>query len=182
MSQLKWVGFAFVAAFTGLVTLMLVGYTVADPGGWVAVGLIAAGILPVVALSLVAHRWPDAALRVLAVASLAPIGFGLMQLVDYGRWSAWEDSHGPIGLVLVIGIAFPLAVAGLARPAPAGLLMIALCLVPAVLAAIGAGSQWYLPLSIALVSAPVAVSGLLFYLAGRSASTAGVPSGHRFAH
>ena len=90
----------------------------------------------------------------LAVVALAPIAFGVMFLLDFDRWTAWEDQHGPLSLVLLVAVAAPLAVLGLARPTAAGSLMLAASLVPVLLSTIGAGSDWARPLSIGLVIAP----------------------------
>ena len=167
MSVLRWFGFAVMAAFAGFVGLILVGYTIADVGGWEAVGLIAVVGLPLTLLSLLAYVRPSVAVPVLAVLALAPIAFGVMFLLDFDRWTAWEDQHGPLSLVLLVAVAAPLAVLGLARPTAAGLLMLVTSLVPILLSTIGAGSEWARPLSIGLVIAPVVVSAVLFLLAGR---------------
>jgi hypothetical protein len=168
MSVLRWLGFAVMAGFAGLAGLILVGYTASDPGGWQALGLVAAVGVPLALLCLLAYLRPSVALPVLAVGVLAPVGFGVLQLLDYQRWNAWEDTHGPLGLVLLLAVAVPLAVLGLSRPRAAGWLMLAAALAPVLLATIGAGADWARPLSIGLVLLPVAASGTLFVLAGRS--------------
>ncbi len=183
MAALRWAGFAVMAAFGGFVTLMLVGYTVTDVGGWEALGLIAAVGVPVVLLCLLAWWRPSVAVPVLAVACLAPVAFGALLLLDYERWSSWEDQHGPVSLVLLLAVGLPLAVLGLARPVEAGVMMLAIVLVPLLLEVVGAGSDWGRPLSIALVFAPVLASGTLFLLAGRAGNgrqSASRPS--QFAH
>ena len=184
MSVLRWFGFAVMAAFAGFVGLILVGYTIADVGGWEAVGLIALVGVPLALLCLLAYFRPSVAVPVLAVGALAPITFGVMFLLDFDRWTAWEDQHGPLSLVLLVAVAAPLAVLGLARPTAAGSLMLAASLAPVLLSTIGAGSDWARPLSIGLVIAPVVVSAVLFLLAGREgASRSEVVSGPgRFAH
>lgn len=173
MAALRWAGFAVMAGFGGLVTLMLVGYTVTDVGGWEALGLIAAVAVPLALLCGLAWLGPSVAVPVLAVACLAPVAFGVLQLLDYERWSTWEDQHGPVSLVLVLLVGLGLAVLGLSRPLEAGVMMLAIVLVPLLLEVVGAGSDWGRPLSIALVFVPVLVSGTLFLVAGRAGS------GHR---
>lgn len=183
MAALRWAGFAVMAAFGGFVTLMLVGYTVTDVGGWEALGLVAAVGVPAAVLCLLAWWRPSVAVPVLAVACLAPVAFGALLLLDYERWSSWEDQHGPVSLVLLLVVGLPLAVLGLARPMEAGVMMLAIVLVPLLLEVVGAGSDWGRPLSIALVFAPVLASGTLFVLAGRDGSghqSASRPS--QFAH
>jgi hypothetical protein len=171
------------AAFGGFTSLMLVGYTVTDVGGWKALGLIAAVGVPLGLLCLLAWLRPSLAVPVLAVVSLAPIAFGVLQLLDYGRWSDWEDQNGPVSLVLVLLVGVALAVLGLSRPVEAGVMLLAIVFVPLVLSMIGAGDEWPRPLSISLVVLPVVVSGVLFLLADRHDS-APQPSSRagRFAH
>jgi hypothetical protein len=171
------------AAFAGFVALMVLGYTVTDVGGWQAVGLIALVLVPVTLLCLLAWWRPAVAVPVLAVATVAPVAWGVMQLLDYERWTAWEDQHGPISLVLVVGVGAALAVLGLSRPTEAGVMMLVVVLAPVLLEVLGAGSGWTRPLSIALVLFPVLVSGSLFVVAGRAGDgrqTAARPG--RFAH
>lgn len=183
MSALRWAGFAVMTAFGGLTSLMLVGYTVTDVGGWKAIGLIAAVGVPLGLLCLLAWLRPSVAVPVLAVVSLAPIGFGVLELLDYGRWSEWEDQNGPVSLVLVLLVGVALAVLGLSRPTEAGALLLAIVVVPLVLSMIGAGDQWARPLSIAVVLGPAVVSGVLFLLAGRTAPAEQASSrAGRFAH
>lgn len=167
VASLRWAGFAVMAAFSGFVALMLVGYTATDVGGWAAVGLVAAVGLPTAALCLLAWWRPRLAVPVLAVACLAPVGFGVLELKDWSRWSSWEDQHGPVSLVLVVMVGAALAVLGLARPREAGLMLMAIVLLPLLLQVVGAGSDWLRPLSIAVVLVPVLASGVLFLLAGR---------------
>ena len=158
-TTLKWLGFAITAAFAGFCGLIVVGYTLTDVGGWKAVGLIAAVAVPLVLLCLVAYHWPSVAVPLLAVAACVPIGFGVMQLLDYQRWSDWEDQTGPVSLVLVLLVAVPLAVLGLSRAATAGWLLLAATVLPLLLAAIGAGTEWWRPLSIGVLLLPLVVRG-----------------------
>jgi hypothetical protein len=140
--------------------------------------------VPLALLCLLAYVRPSVAAPVLAVVALAPITFGVMFLLDFDRWTAWEDQHGPLSLVLLVVVAAPLAVLGLARPTAAGALMLAAALVPVLFSTIGAGSDWARPLSIGLVITPVVVSAVLFLLAGREGARSGrIATGPgRFAH
>lgn len=182
-TTLRTLGFALTAAFAGFCGLIVIGYTVSDVGGWTAVGLIAAAVVPLAVLCLVAYRWPSVAVPVLAVVACVPIGFGVMEMLDYGRWSDWEDRTGPVSLVLVLLAAVPIAVLGLSRPAAAGWLLLAATVLPILLPAVGAGSEWWAPLSIGLLLLPLVASGVLFLLAGRDGANHGnVSRSGRFAH
>jgi hypothetical protein len=125
-------------------------------------------VVPTLGLTPLSFSRPDAALPVLAVATLVPIGCGVWTLKDYAGAGGWEDQHGPVSLVFVLAVGLPLAVEGLSRPTPAGLLMLGMTVVPLVLSIIGAGSEWGRALSIGLLSAPVVAGGVLFLLAGRA--------------
>jgi hypothetical protein len=167
-SVLAWVAFSVTVAFLGLAGLMVAGYTLTDPGGWTGLGLTALWAVPALGLVALAFYRPDTAIPVLAVAALAPLGFGVWTLVDYDGARGWEDQHGPVSLVLVLAVGLPLAVEGLSRPTPAGLMMLGITVVPLLLSIVGAGSDWGQALSIGLLAAPVVVGGVLFVLAGRS--------------
>jgi hypothetical protein len=167
---LAWVGFGVTVAFLGLAGLMVAGYTLTDPGGWTGLGLTALWVLPLLGLAALSFYRPDAAVPVLAVASLVPIGFGVWTLVDYAGVRGWEDQHGPVALVFLLVLGLPLAVEGLSRPTPAGLLMLGITVVPLVLSLVGAGSDWVEALSIGLLTTPVVVGGVLYLVAGRSRS------------
>ena len=167
-STLAWVGFALSMGFCALAGFMIAGYTLTDPGGWAGLGLTALWLVPAIGLAALAFYRPDTAIPVLALATLLPVGFGVWTLVDYEGARGWEDQTGPVSLVFLLVIAVPLAVEGLSRPTPAGLLMVGMILVPLALSMIGAGSEWGLALSIGVLAIPVLVGGVLYLLAGRS--------------
>ena len=169
---LAWIGFSVSLGFLGLAGVMVAGYTLTDPGGWTGPGLTALWVIPSLGLAAVSFYRPDTAVPALAVASLAPLGFGVWTLVDYEGARGWEDQHGPVSLVFVLAVGLPLAVEGLARPMPAGVMMLATTVVPWVLSMVGAGSDWGQALSIGLLSAPVVASGVLYLLAGRTRTRA----------
>lgn len=167
-SVLVWVGFAVTVSFLGFAGFMIAGYALTDPGGWIGLGLTALWVVPALGLVALAFYRPDTAVQVLVAASLAPIGFAVWSLLDYGGARGWEDRTGPVGLVLILAVGLPLAVEGLSRPTSAGLLMVAITGLPLVLSVIGAGSEWAVAMSIGLLSAPVLIGGVLYLVAGRS--------------
>lgn len=167
VDELRKSAVALTLGFAGLVTLFVGGSAVTDPGGWVGIGGTALWVLVVLGLSLLAAYRPGAGLVVLAVAACAPLAFGVWSLVDYGAAHGWEDSHGPLSLVLVVAICAPAGVAGLFRPREAGYFMLVVSVVPLLLEAVGAASHFYEPLSVGLLLAPLVASGVLFVLSGR---------------
>jgi hypothetical protein len=164
---LRWSAVAVTLGFVALVTLFVGGDAMTDPGGWAGIGGTAAFVLVMVAMSLLAWSHPGTSLVVLAVAACAPMAFGVWSLVDYGAAHAWEDSHGPLSLVLVVAICAPAGVAGLFRPRGAGYLILTVSVGPLLLAAVGATSHFFEPLSVGLLLAPFVASGVLFLLSGR---------------
>lgn len=163
---LRWIAFAVTLGFIGLVTLFVGGDAVTDPGGWRGIGGTAVLVLAMLGMSLLGLYRPGAAVVVLAVVACAPLAFGLWSLMDYGAAHDWEDTHGPLSLVLVVAVCAPAGVAGLARPRGAGYLILVVTVVPLLLAALGAGSDFYEPLSLGLLLVPLVVSGVLFMLSG----------------
>ncbi|HET8769047.1 MAG TPA: hypothetical protein VFM86_17105 [Pedococcus sp.] len=183
--SLRWSAVAVTVGFVGLMALFVGGDAVTDPGGWVGIGGTALWVLVVLGLSLLALTRPGAAMPVLAVAACAPLAFGVWSLVDYGAAHDWEDNHGPLSLVLVMSVCAPAAVAGLFRPRAAGWLILTVSVVPLLLAAVGAASHFYEPLSLGLLLVPFVASGFLFLLSARhqgrlglSASSPGKPVLH----
>lgn len=164
---LAWVAFAITLSFMALATLMIVGYTLTDPGGWRGLGLTAAWVVPTAALTVLGFYRPSAGLWALAVATTVPVGFGVWALLDYEAARGWEDRNGPVSLVLLLVVALPLVVTGLSRPGPAGALLTTATALPWLLAMVGAGSEWGVAFSIGLVSAPFLTAGVLDLLAAR---------------
>ena len=167
VDALRWSAVTVAVGFVGLVTLFVGGDAVTDPGGWAGIGGTAICVLAMLGACLLALYRPGAALVVLAVAACAPLAFGVWSLVDYGAAHDWEDSHGPLSLVLVLLICAPAGVAGLFRPRAAGYLILTVSVVPVLLAAVGAASHFYEPLSVGLLVAPLVASGVLFLLSAR---------------
>ncbi|HET9997486.1 MAG TPA: hypothetical protein VFQ17_08235 [Nocardioides sp.] len=164
---IRLVGFLLGSGFVGLVVLFVSGAALTDPGGWRGVGLTVAWLLPLVGLSSLALLHPRSAIPVLAVLTLLPVGFGAWNVMDHDSVRGWEDSHGPVSLVLLVGVAAGLVVLGLSRPGVAGMLLLIATLVPTVLGMVGAGGDWPHELSINLVAAPLVATGVLFVVAAK---------------
>ena len=167
-SAVVWVGFAIAGGFVALAVVIVVGSALADPGGWTGFGVAAATLVPVLLLSSWSLLRPGQAAAALAVVALAPVGFGVWTLLDYDASWSWENDNGPLGLILTLAVAGPAVVLGLVRPRPAGVLLLVVSILPGVLAVVGAGfagSSLFEPFSVALVTAPIVVGGLLYLLA-----------------
>src|SRR5690349_6263976 len=94
----RWSAAAVTLGFVGLVSLVVGGYAVTDPGGWTGIGGTVLGVLIMLGLSLLALARPGGAIVALAVAACAPLAFGVWSLVDYVAAHGWEDRHGPLSL------------------------------------------------------------------------------------
>jgi hypothetical protein len=108
-----------VAAFGLLGALFVAGETFSDPGGWAAVGLVAAWGVPMLALVLLVLRRPELAARVLPWALLVA---SVSLLVDAA--GAYPRDTGPVGTISMFAVAVPCGLLGLRRAFEAGLLVL----------------------------------------------------------
>jgi hypothetical protein len=154
---------AFVTACTVLIGLFIAGETIADPGGWLAAGVIALWLVPLVTLGLLAWYRPRWAVAALAILLSAVTGLAIWFAADPAGWRAFEDSHGPVRAVATFILVMPSALAGWHRPVAGAALLLVLGLVPLAIAAAAAGA--YGGASLAAVSIPAVLGGLLYLLA-----------------
>lgn len=161
-------GFVVGAAFVGLAALFVAGSAFADPGGWAAVGMTAAWLVPLVALVALAFWRPRQSVPVLVVAALLPLALGAWSLVDPAAARDWENRVGPVGLVVLLVVGAGLVTLGLSRPGLAGAVLLVVTVVPPLLAALAPGDGRGAPLSLALLTLPLVVTAVL-YLAGTRA-------------
>lgn len=120
---LKYSAFALMALFGAFGTLFVIGEVFADPGGWAAVGLAAAGVLPTLALIVYAVVRKDRAWRVFVVITVL---VAATTLLEETVGIVPRDGVGPVMAVGVFALGFALAFLGLHLPRLAGALMIIL--------------------------------------------------------
>lgn len=169
---LRYGAFAAMVLFGLLGAAFVAGETFDDPGGWAAVGMTAAWLLPLACLSALAVRRPAAAgpvfVVITALASLFTVADSALDIVP-------RDELGPVAAIVMFALGVSLAFLGLRRPLLAGFLMVvgglaqlaANLIVVAVRAtgdAPGPGSV--LGGSSGVVIVPLLVVGLMFVLAG----------------
>lgn len=123
-----------VAAFGLFGALFAAGETFADPGGWAAVGLVAAWGVPLVALVLLALRRPELAGRVLPWALLVA---SVSLVLDAA--GAYPRDTGPVGTITMFAVAVPCGLLGLHRAFRAGTLVLAAAAVQLVAAVVERG-------------------------------------------
>lgn len=153
--------------FTALAGMFIAGEALTDPGGWPAVGLIAAWLLPLLGLAALAALRPALALAVLSALTVAVLLLHAWFMVDPGSWRSFEDDVGPVRTVAGFVVVVALAVLGWHRPRQAGWLLITLGVLPIVMAVVAADGR--LPItSWTIVGVPAVVTGVLLLLAARA--------------
>lgn len=155
---LRLTGFWLIAGVTGFFGLFVVGETASDPGGWTAVWLIAACVVPLAACCLLAWRRPDAGTRLLAVLTAALLAVDVWVAISPGTLRDFENRTGPVQAVAIFAVAAAVAVLGLTRTRTAGILLVLL----------GAGA-WLSSMSsvgggaaLAIVAGPLLLGGALY--------------------
>jgi hypothetical protein len=146
--------------------MMLVGESITDLGAGPALATIGPWALAAIGYLALAWLRPDVALRILVVLTALPLSFGLWSTVDPASFGAWLDSVGPINLVaaqFLIGVA---ALVGLRRPRAAGMLIVVIAAVPALLPLVTIGEGSSRVLIVGALSLPAFLAGVLMILAG----------------
>ena len=156
------------AIFSGLLVLFIAGEILGDPGGVQGTVSVVAWLALPVLLSILALLRPGAAYPILVVvvglvllASLAAI-----PLADV-VWE-FEDTRGPINLLVIIGALIPLIALGRAMPGRAGLLIIVLIagFVACQSISLLLVGQWSVILVFAVLMPPFLAVATLFVIAG----------------
>lgn len=168
---LRRAGAIWMAVFTAFAALFIAGETFSDPGGWKAAGLVALWAIPLAALSAMAWWWPDGAARVLAGLAAVAVAVSVWFAVNPDGWRAFEDHNGPVRAVGSFVLAAAMGVLGVKRTGPAGLLLIALGVVPVAVASLGGRGV----VSLAVVSTPAVIVGAL-YLASATMARRQLPA------
>ena len=153
--------------------LLVAGEILSDPGGWTGAAWTAAWLVPSLALAVVAIAWPRVAYPILVIATGVVIAaaFGAMFRAD-ALWQ-FEDTHGPVSLLVEIGLLIPLTALGRSMPTRAGWLLALAIAAPLGLQAIRLliVGQWSVILVLVIVAAPYALVALLYVVGGRANAT-----------
>ena len=152
--------------------LFIGGEMLSDPGGWQGVGWLAAWLVPSLGLAVFALLAPRIAYPVLviAVGVVIAAAFGSMFLAD-AVW-AFEDTHGPVNLIVQIGLLMPLVALGRAMPRQAGWLIVLAIAAPLAFQSIGLliVGQWSVIIVLAIVALPYSIVAFLLIVGGRANS------------
>lgn len=174
---LRYVAFGLMAFFGLIGGLFVVGEAFTDPGGWTAVLMSAAWLVPAVALAVFAVRRPAPAARVMVGLVATVVAFSI---ADSMFGIIPEDDWGPVTAVVVFATGVVVAFLGLRRALLAGVLMVGLAAgqVVAILVslAVHLGSDGDGPPAGAMLGGssgvmimPVLLAGALFVVAGTAA-------------
>ena len=163
---LRLTGFWLVAGIAGFFGLFVLGELAGDPGGWTAVWLIAACVVPLAACCLLAWRRPDAGTWLLAVLTAALLAVDVWVAISPGALRDFEDRTGPVQAVAILAVAAAVAVLGLRRTRVAAVMLVLLGAGAWVsgIGGIGGGA------ALAIVGGPVLLGGVLYLV---SAAVAG---------
>ena len=173
-------GFGWLATFGGLGGLFVAGETFADPGGWAAVGLVLAWVVPLALLSVLAWRRPALAQPVLLALVVVVVAYCAWSVLGPQAYRDFRNQRGPIDAIAVLVVSVALGVLGVRRARPAGLMLLATSLLPMALMALGSGAPFSQAFSGSLgaASVPGLVSAALFLLAAHEAQSHAASTPH----
>jgi hypothetical protein len=164
---------------TAFFVLMLVGYSIDDPGPAEALPMLGVWTLAAIAYLILAWVQPKLSVRLLAVLSAVPIGLGVWSAVDAGGFGGWLDQVGPVNLIVTYLLVLTGAVAAARRPREAGVVIVILAGVPAVLPLLVPSEALSRELIIAALNLPAVIAAVLLILAGTPAFTEHGPRADR---
>ena len=170
--MLRRAGFGLMALSTFFFGAFIIGDTFTDPGGWKAAGLVAVWAVPLAGLTALSWFRPGWAIYVFAVLTAAVIGVSIWFALDPQAWRSFEDQHGPIRAVITFILAAAMALLGLKRTAVAGILLLAVGLIPVAVSSLGSFLGFA---SLSIVSAAPVVTGILYLVSAQLAGRRSAP-------
>jgi len=165
-------GFGLMAPSTVVFAAFIIGETFTDPGGWKAAGLVAAWAVPLAGLAALSWLRPGWAIYVLAVLTAALIGVSIWFALSPHAWRSFEDRNGPVRVVITFVLAAAMTVLGLRRTAAAGILLLAVGVIPVAVSSLGSFLGFA---SLSIVSAAPVITGVLYLVSAQLAGRRSVP-------
>lgn len=178
-----------VLAIGGLVaafwTLFMAGEILTDPGGWLGLALVCVWLLPMLGLSALALLRPSWAAPVLVALVGLWVAGSALTVVYAESWRQFEDTHGPVSLIVLVALCVPLLALGRDRSLLAGVLLLVAVATP-----ILAGVFWVIggaglggTLALAVIATPFVVLGAVLVAIGvldrRAQARVGPPDGQQ---
>lgn len=179
MKGLQTVGLILGMAFSVLLIFFIAAQALTDPGGTAGLLIVLAWVTLPIVLAVLAWVRPTIAYPIL-VAMVALVLLASAVSIPLGR-QAWEfeDTHGPVNLMVLLGSLVPLIVLGRAKPTSAGWLMVITIVGSLLLQGISLliAGQASVVLVFLVLMPPFLVVAILYILAGRQAApNAAVPT------
>lgn len=164
----KRAGLGIMGAFAFLFGALAVGQPLADPGGWLGVGMVASWLVPLVGIGLLIWFRPSLAQVMLVLLTVAAVFLAVWGMFDQNLRDM-EDRNGPFTLVPLLVVAIAAGGLGYHRPVPAATMLLACALIPAALAPFtpveaGPGPELYV-----IVALPMVATAVLFLVSDRIA-------------
>lgn len=156
------------SVFSGMLALFIAGEILGDPGGVQGMLLVTAWLALPLLLAILALVRPEAAYPALVVTVALVILASLLTIPLAAAVWEYEDTHGPINLLVIIGALIPLTALGRAMPGRAGWLMVAVIagfVIPQAVSLALVG-QWSVILVFGILMPPYAAVAVLFVIAG----------------
>ena len=150
----------------------IIGEAFADPGGWKAAGLLAAWAVPLAGLAALSWFRPGWAIYVLAVLMAALIGVSIWFALSPNARRSFEDRNGPVRAVITFVLATAITVLGLKRTAAAGILLLAVGVIPMAVSSLGSFLGFA---SLSIVSAAPIITGVLYVVSAQLAGQSSAP-------
>ena len=169
---LRRAGFGLMALSTFFFAAFIIGDTFADPGGWKAAGLVTAWVVPLAALTALSWFRPGWAIYVFTVLTATVIGVSIWFALNPHVWRSFEDRHGPVRAVITFVLVAAIAVLGLKRTAAAGVLLLAVGIIPVAVSSLGSFLGFA---SLSLVSTAPVITGVLYLVSAVVLRSRGMP-------
>jgi len=145
------------ASIGGFFAFFVIGETLADPGGWRGVALVATWAVPLAALTTFGWTRPDLARPVFVLLTGAVVVMSSLFALDRNQWSSFEDRNGPVRAIATFALLVALSFYACKRPRSGGCLMLIVSVVPLV---VSAGSPGFA--AMAILNSTSALSAVLF--------------------
>ncbi|WP_346960562.1 hypothetical protein [uncultured Arthrobacter sp.] len=159
-------GVVLMAVFTVFGGAFIGGYALEEPGGSAGLMMILTWAAPMLVLAVLAWFWPAGTAPLLVALTAAFVALCVWFAVDPATARSFQEVNGPVLAVGVVALAFPAAVLGLKRPAPAGWLLLALGALPLLITVLGRSGPIA---SLAAASVIPLITGIVYLVAARMA-------------